>query len=560
MLKNINAKYMVKKALLAILCFSVILSSAACGAFDEITQILEGGNDSRPESTVSGDESNDSEDVTSEIPDTASEHFVTSAYGEGLIINGYNGTDTFVKIPAEIDGKAVVAIGANAVKDIVADEATLCITDIVVPDSVKQIAFSAFSGCKGLVSLTVPFVGGKETENNYLGYVFGAYTAGGNKTVLPESLTTVVAGGSTVADDAFINCESLQNIVLSDVISVGKNAFNGCTSLKKLYIPDTVTSIGDGALGGCSSLYELTLPFLGNGSDKLFFGAVFGAESYAQNNDFVPESLRKVTLGCPADIPEGAFYECNRITYLTITGPVNSVGAKAFYRCRKLKSLEIIGGEGYGGIDAVSAYSFAYCAALGEVRLDGGITKIPEGAFYGCSSLRSVYFGDTANVMPSTVTTLEKGAFAYCESLTAMELSTTLTVIEEQTFYGCAYLLSINIPASVTEIKKDAFKGCGNLKTLTVGDNLTTIGYGAFSYCTVLMAVSLGDNVSVFGDYAFAYCKYLSDVTIKCNDAKIGKGVFDGCERIIVTVDPNSGTYESLIEAGLGNTNLKAPA
>ena len=74
------------------------------------------------------------------------------------------------------------------------------------------------------------------------------------------------------------------------------------------------------------------------------------------------------------------------------------------------------------------------------------------------------------------------------------------------------------------------------------------------------MAVSLGDNVSVFGDYAFAYCKYLSDVTIKCNDAKMGKGVFDGCERIIVTVDPNSGTYESLIEAGLGNTNLKAPA
>lgn len=560
MLKNINLKYTVKIVILALLSLSVVLSSAACGAFDEITQMLEGGNDSQSNSAFSDDVSDDGEDLTSETPDTSAEHFVTGAYGEGLIINGYNGTDSLVKIPAEIDGKAVVAIGTGAVKDITTEDSVLTITEIIVPDSVKQIAISAFSGCKELVSLTVPFVGGSESQNGYLGYVFGAYTAGGNKTVLPESLITVVAGGTAVVDDAFKNSENVQNIILNNVTSVGKNAFSGCTSLKKLYIPDTVTSIGDGALDSCTSLNDITLPFLGNGSDKQFFGAVFGAENYAQNNDFVPDSLRKVTVGCPADIPDGAFYECNGITSLTINGPVNSVGERSFYRCRKLKTIEIIGGDDYSGIDTLSPYSFAYCSALGEVRLVGDITLIPQGAFYGCSALRSVYFGGSANAMPATVTTVEKGAFAYCESLTAMELSSALTVIEEQSFYGCAYLLSVTIPDSVTEIKKDAFKGCSNLKTLTMGESLTTIGYGAFSYCTSLTTVYLDQGVSVFGDYAFAYCKYLADVTIKCKDAEVGEGVFNGCNKIVVTVASDGSTYEALINAGLGNTNLKEGA
>ena len=44
-----------------------------------------------------------------------------------------------------------------------------------------------------------------------------------------------------------------------------------------------------------------------------------------------------------------------------------------------------------------------------------------------------------------------------------------------------------------------------------------------------------------------------------CNEANLGKGVFAGCGRIVVTVDPESQTYQSLIESGLGNTNLKAP-
>ena len=554
-----NGNNIIRLAVLTVLCGALLLSATACGTFDEMLEIFEGGNESRVDINHSGEVS---EDISKEeeVPDTAAELFVTTAFGDGLMITGYTGTESFVKIPSFIDGKAVVAIAADAIKDTKPDEGeALHITHIIVPDTVVQIAASAFSGCKKLVSLTVPFVGGKADGHSYIGYVFGAQSANGNKKALPETLVEINAGGNVLADDAFKSCDGVETIRLSGITSVGKNAFNGCVSLKTLHIPDSVTLIGDGAFLGCSSLAELSLPFLGNGGDKLFFGAVFGAEDYKQNHSYVPGSLRRVTLSCPADIPAGAFYECNGLTALTLKGAVNSVGENAFYRCKKLKKLDIVADETYTGISTLSGYSFGYCSSLGEIKLADSITLIPEGAFYGCSALRSVYFGETVNAMPSTVSAVEKGAFAYCESLTAMKLSDALTVIEEQTFYGCSYLRSVDIPSTITEIKKDAFKGCNNLKDVTLGSGLTTVGDGAFSYCSSLVSITLPQNLNNYGNYAFAYCEYLSDVKLMCNEANLGKGVFAGCGRIVVTVDPESQTYQSLIESGLGNTNLKAP-
>lgn len=64
-----------------------------------------------------------------------------------------------------------------------------------------------------------------------------------------------------ICDWAFEGCTSLRSLVVPEsVISIGESAFDGCTSLSSLVIPDGVTSIGDGAFYGCSSLSSLVIP------------------------------------------------------------------------------------------------------------------------------------------------------------------------------------------------------------------------------------------------------------------------------------------------------------
>lgn len=552
MLKNNNFTYKLKLTALALLLVTVTLCGTSCGSIGGMFDFLEG--DDNTSGNISYDSGNSQDDNEStEIPDTAAELFESSAFGDGLMITGYVGTDTVVKIPAQIDGKAVLAIGDKAIKDTKAEDGSdVSITSVIIPSSVTQIAFSALSSCKKLENLTVPFVGGRADDHTYIGYVFGSYSAAGNKSFIPDSLKTVKAGGVVIADEAFAGCENIESIYLESVSSVGKSAFKGCSALKNLYIPDTVTFIGESAFNGCVSLTDISLPYLGNGSDKLFLGAVFGAEDYTKNQSCVPDTLRNVTIGALTDIPEGAFYECNNIRSITVKGNVNSVGKDAFYRCRKLKELEI------GMVNSLSPYAFGYCAALGEVKLAADITDIPEGAFYGCSALRTVSFGEDANLMPSTVKSLGKGAFAYCESLTAMELSSSITSIEEQAFYGCSYLLSVKLHDGITSVGDDAFKGCGNLKALDIGSGVTSIGKGAFSYCSSLKSVNLPANVSAFGEYAFAYCSYLEEVSITCDNAAVGEGAFAACGKVVISVTGGSATYEALIASGLGNSNLKS--
>ena len=141
-------------------------------------------------------------------------------------ITDFNGSDTELVIPSEIEGMAVTSIGYEAFSNCTS------LTSITIPNSVKSIGESAFKGCTGLTSVTI---GNSVTSIGYR--VF--YNCTG--------LTSVTIGNSVTSIDyeAFYGCTGLTSITIPDsVTSIGDYAFYNCTGLTSITIPDSVTSIG----------------------------------------------------------------------------------------------------------------------------------------------------------------------------------------------------------------------------------------------------------------------------------------------------------------------------
>ena len=79
--------------------------------------------------------------------------------------------------------------------------------------------------------------------------------------IIPETvvLKKVAYRVTSIGEYAFEDCSSLTSIVIPEsVTSIGSLAFCGCSSLTSMVIPDGVTSIGEWAFKGCSSLTSIT--------------------------------------------------------------------------------------------------------------------------------------------------------------------------------------------------------------------------------------------------------------------------------------------------------------
>lgn len=147
-----------------------------------------------------------------------------------------------VVIPEKINGRLVVAIGANAFKGC----GTL--TTIVFPSSLKRIGYEAFYGCVSLTKIT--FSRGLQT----IGVCSFAWCKSLKTIVLPDGLQDVLGG-------AFYHCESLTTLRLPGSLqTIGGGAFSWCKSLKAVALPENLQTIESATFEYCESLTTITLP------------------------------------------------------------------------------------------------------------------------------------------------------------------------------------------------------------------------------------------------------------------------------------------------------------
>ncbi len=176
------------------------------------------------------------------------------------------------------------------------------------------------------------------------------------------------------------------------VTSIGDSAFEKCSSLSSISVPDGVTRIGDSAFYACDSLTSIVIP------------------------------------GSVTSIGDSAFKKCSSLASISIPDGVTRIGDAAFYYCSSLTNIEIP-----DSVTSIGDSAFSFCWSLTSIVIPNGVTRIGDAAFYYCSSLTNIE-------IPDSVTSIGISAFACCSSLTSIVIPDSVAYMGEIAFNDCRNL------------------------------------------------------------------------------------------------------------------------
>lgn len=458
------------------------------------------------------------------------------------------------------------------------------VNDIVIPSTITTIPEYAFAGLKSLSSVTIPntvtsigteaFIDCTALEKvdiedlgAYLTISYGnPYRShptyyGADLYLDGEPLVDAVIpdGVTYIPTYSFYGNELLASVSIpSSVTSVDYHAFEGCTSLKKVYARDLQSYLG------CSFAEKTACP-TNNGAELYLGGELLKAAEIPLGSTSISDyafygctSLRSVALpDSVTSIGIGAFSGC---TYLrTMVGPANCIG-DAVKTAPRVTSVAITSGS------KIPADSFGGYVSLVSVDIPDSVASIGDGAFYECDSLASV-------VIPPSVKSIESNAFWGCPSLKRVDISDLKSYLNcvfndrfsSPTGYGAdlyldgALLDRVTLPAGISSVPAYAFKRCASLTSVVIPEGVTFIGEEAFEDCEALKYVDFvdfADSVDTLGNSAFAHCSSLSCVTFGSGIEFIDRNVFsESFPRNVFYIGSESDRASIFVDAGNGILN-----
>ena len=387
---------------------------------------------------------------------------------------GYNGTETDLVIPSQINGYTVVGIGDL---DLLGDD-TDTVESVVVPDTVKYI----------------------ETFAYYPNTAY--YVSSLTKVTLPEGL-------ETIGDNAFASAPGLSEINLPSTLkSIGERAFMNC-NIDNFTIPAGVEYIGANAFNETYMAVRKANEVRARGGDPFI---VIGGElvKYAGDDTVVtvPDGVRGIATD--AFSPYGG-----DVTSITLPDSVEYIAEEGF------SDLSALATVNFGsGLKEIGDAAFSGCDSLNNVVLPEGLRKIGDTAFSGCSSLDSISF-------PGTLETLYPGSLRgtpYWENLPGGEnylgsvfcfketeldpwspfhvdvRPGTLGIMEWQ---SSQYDTTMSLPDGLRYIGPDAFPdGMYELVDFTLPESVTYIDHEAGVPISAVR--DLPDAMTYIGDKAFS--------------------------------------------------------
>ena len=416
---------------------------------------------------------------------------------EYIINRAFNQTQ-FTKI---ILGNSVKMIGNEAF----AGNTTLN-TSVTFPASVSLLNESCFEGNTKMTGVTL----GENLTQIGVKAFNGCSSLTGNL-VIPDKV-------GSIGDSAFANTKIPSLTLGSGVKTIGTSAFKSAVKGGTLIIPAAVTSVGASAFEGCA-ITGLTV-----NSTQAEFAA--GAFKNGVN------STGGLSVGGQNTIRKGAFEGC-KFKNITLTGEA-TVDEKCFEGYTLL--------TGQVSIDAgvnLGDHAFSGCPGFPSIKLNTGVTKVPNYAFYGCTGVT------TLTIASTTLQTIGNCAFSDTQFTNTLTITESVASIGVSAFDGCNKFKTLTIEGAV-QLQWKAFKGCtGIIGTVTLPEG-TQLGESVFEGCTGITGLGLPTSWQVtYGEKAFKNCTNLTNIVVNGNttvDVTVGTGmttipkeVFYGCKKLKVT-------------------------
>ncbi|EAY05051.1 surface antigen BspA-like [Trichomonas vaginalis G3] len=326
----------------------------------------------------------------------------------------------------------VVSIANNAFKD------QSCITEVKLPDTIREIGSSAFENCITLVNVSF---------------------------ITSSSLISI-------GDSAFKGCSKLNSFGdLSKATTIGNYCFQGCTSLNSFGNLSKVTTIGDYCFQGCTSLQSI-----GDLTNLASIGT-FCFQGCTSLNSF--GDLSKVS-----SIGDYCFQGAGTLNQIGDRFlDLQTIGKSAF----KSSGIETINLSHCLQLTSFSSDIFRECFNLQSVFLPMYLTSIAPHCFYYCISLKYVD-------LPFKITSLGEHSFSYCRSLVFVNIPGTVPSINPYTFSNSG-IESVRFRATIT-INGNAFCNCSNLTSVTLFEN-SVIKPQAFALCPNISKIFLSELVTL---------------------------------------------------------------
>lgn len=371
------------------------------------------------------------------------------------------------------------------------------------------------------------------------------------------TIKQLVLGGELldIPQSCFMGCSGIEEIIFEDgnkIATIGTDAFQGCSSLKSIELPATITSVPMNLLLGCSKLESVN-----------FLGEITSIQQSAFNgcaalhNFTFPATLKTIAASAfynsgltgVIELPEGvtsvgtnAFAGANAITGIKLPSTLATIGNAAFGPIENLASIELADGNSAftvnnGVLTNAAGTRLLVTAHEGEIG-----TTINNGTIETIDNYGMAYSPFTDVNLSSLV---EIGNFGFYRAA-IKEFTYKAGMIVNPNAFLESDLETLNTEEGAREIPQNLCANCTKLTTVNISNTVTNMFQDAFAGCTALKHMDLGANINYMEKGSVPAT--IESLTVRnVVPPVLGAGVFEPSQsNVLCTVAATSvGDYEA---------------
>lgn len=434
---------------------------------------------------------------------------------------------TPVTIPDYIMGAPVTVIGIKAFKPSTALDVTPSAVNL--PSTLRRINDFAFEGCTWLRALDLTVA-----ENlNFIGTEAFEGCTSLTEMVIPDTVTDL-------GMRAFHMCNKLETVKLSGSLKeLKEGTFEGCSALKYIVVPEGVTSIANKNFADCTSLEYVVLPFsMRNGS--LNFGAFDNCTGMAaiyvptaENIDYANNYNDGAAIISEAEVIENklriAVYDQHKEVYKVIDGTAVA-GRSTSYETVLNIPPELT-------VREVPPHQHCFnihnqCIICGD-----------RGGQCGPHAWWTLDADGNLRIYPETdefgriiESTIDHDSAEYFgtwsefkDRIYTVTVEEGITLIDSGAFEHCLRLQTVKLPNSLEYLQDYAFSDCISLIEIDLPDGIISLGEGVFMDDINLKNVELPKSISELPKDTFKGCRALESIKLPSDLRYVREGAFSGC-------------------------------